>query len=591
MALKTDNFSLTANWFSMTLTLRRIIRNGEIYIGIFCPYDREVIDDLKNIGARYSKTNKCWYIEYKKESYRALKEKFNDIVIEKPGEEQMVADNINRDIPPKGKETNHNLPQSPSPTLGHKDSDRTLVKKLNAKVHQSLGKYWIISMYYHQTISKALLKIKGVYWNSNQKVYFAFRHPNVKAQIERLLETADFLPSDFWKESETIHVHTLTVSPHEDLKWMRVYIPKDFHLIDKIKRFAMAQYHKQAGCYLLPATPEIFKALSTHYEGNTIANTLPEGYLRKDNLPNRKRFLLQKAQKQVLDNVPEKGRQYISLMIDTMLAHNLSDSTIRNYGNSFVRFLRDHDFVNPTEITYNQIVKFLGSLMAQGLRASSGHNMVNAINYYYKNVEHNKTFKLDLPRPKKEKSIRTVFTPEECNMVFAAIDNPKHKLLLMIVYGAGLRLSEVVNLKWNDILMDEQKIHLKDAKGKKDRIVMLPVAVISMLNNYRDLYKSTTYVFEGQNASMPYSARSVQNIMRNALEKSGLSKRGSLHSLRHSFATHLLNAGTDIRYVQQLLGHKDIKTTMIYSHISQPLVERVRSPLDSLKQDKKNNNK
>ncbi len=291
----------------------------------------------------------------------------------------------------------------------------------------------------------------------------------------------------------------------------------------------------------------------------------------------------------MLDNVPEKGHKYVSLMIDTMLAHNLSDSTIRNYGNSFVRFLRDHDFINPVEIEYNQIVKYLGSLMARGLRSATGHNLVNAINYYYKNVEHNKTFNLDLPRPRKEKSIRTVFTPEECNMVFAAIDNPKHKLLLMIVYGVGLRLSEVINLKWNDILLSEQKIHLKDGKGKKDRIVMLPASIIPMLNNYRELYKTTDYVFEGQSASMPYSARSVQGIMRRALEKSGLSKRGSLHSLRHSFATHLLNAGTDIRYVQQLLGHKDIKTTMIYSHISQPLVERVKSPLDNLKQDNNHN--
>ncbi len=118
----------------------------------------------------------------------------------------------------------------------------------------------------------------------------------------------------------------------------------------------------------------------------------------------------------------------------------------------------------------------------------------------------------------------------------------QHKLLLMIILGAGLRLSEVINLKWSDILMGEQKIHL-----------------------------------------MPYSARSVQSIMRSAMEKSGLSKQGSLHSLRHSFATHLLNDGTDIRYVQQLLGHKDIKTTMIYSQINQPLVDCVKSPLDSLK--------
>lgn len=348
----------------MTLTLRRILRQGEIFIGIFFPYDKGIINELKQIGAKYSKTNRCWYIGYNKDSYRALKERFSVIVIEKPEEEQMVADNKNRDNPPIGKSISENKPQIPVNSLGHKDSNRTLADKLNAKVYQSLGKYWIISMYYHYRVSKTLLKIKGVYWNSNQKVYYAFRHPDVKARIEELLETENFLPADFWIKSSVSQSYILSIATHEDQQWMRVYIPRDFHLTEKIKRFAMAQYHKQAGCYLLPATPEIFKALSVHYEGNTIKNTLPSGYLKKENLPNRKRFLLQKAQKQVLDNVPEKGQKYVSLMVDTMLAHNLSDSTIRNYGNSFVRFLRDHDFINPVEIEYNQIVKYLGSILS-----------------------------------------------------------------------------------------------------------------------------------------------------------------------------------------------------------------------------------
>ena len=176
-------------------------------------------------------------------------------------------------------------------------------------------------------------------------------------------------------------------------------------------------------------------------------------------------------------------------------------------------------------------------------------------------------------------------------MVFETIDNPKHRLILMIAYGAGLRVSEVVNLKWEDILLDERKIHIKNAKGKKDRMVMLPQTLVNMLVQYRELYPSKDYVIKGQVAGMPYSTNSVQKIMARALAKCGMSKKGSVHNLRHSFATHLLDAGTDIRYVQQLLGHKDIKTTMIYSHLSQPLIDKVQSPLDKLNIGKGNESK
>ena len=152
---------------------------------------------------------------------------------------------------------------------------------------------------------------------------------------------------------------------------------------------------------------------------------------------------------------------------------------------------------------------------------------------------------------------------EECLIIFNTIENHKHRLLLMLAYGAGLRVAEAVNLKWGDILIAEHKIHVKEGKGKKDRILMLPYALIDLIKNYRKEYPGNNYVFQGQFAGAPYSTRSAQEVMAKALVKSGLDKKGSIHNLRHSFATHLLETGTDIRIIQQLLGHKDIRTTMI----------------------------
>jgi site-specific recombinase XerD len=155
-------------------------------------------------------------------------------------------------------------------------------------------------------------------------------------------------------------------------------------------------------------------------------------------------------------------------------------------------------------------------------------------------------------------------------------------LLLLIGYGAGLRVSEIVTLQWKDILFEEFKIHIKNAKGKKDRMVMLPFSVVQSLKIYRELFNCKQYVFEGQFAGEPLSTGTVQNVMREALKKSGLEKKATVHTLRHSFATHLLENGTDIRYIQKFLGHASIKTTTIYTHLTKTAVDKIQSPLDRM---------
>lgn len=223
--------------------------------------------------------------------------------------------------------------------------------------------------------------------------------------------------------------------------------------------------------------------------------------------------------------------------------------------------------------------------MERGLSAAAGHSMVNAVQFYYRQVLGEAGFELTLPRPKKEKKLPSVLTMEECLLIFRTVDNPKHKLLLLMGYGAGLRVSEIVSLQWRDILFEEHKIHIKNAKGKKDRIVMLPYSIVQSLQHYRTLYPQSNFVFEGQFSGEPYSVGSVQAVMRNALKKSGLEKKATVHTLRHSFATHLLENGTDIRYIQKLLGHASIKTTTVYTHVSKSAVDKIISPLDRLVDD------
>lgn len=162
-----------------------------------------------------------------------------------------------------------------------------------------------------------------------------------------------------------------------------------------------------------------------------------------------------------------------------------------------------------------------------------------------------------------------------------SIPNLKHRALLMTSYAAGLRVSELVALKIGDIDSKRMTIHVKEGKGKKDRMVPLSKKLLETLREYFSEYKPKTYLFEGETGNA-YSTRSAQTILQGAKKLAGIYKRGGIHSLRHSYATHLLEGGTDIRYIQSFLGHNSLKTTMLYTHVSKPKIESIGSPLDKL---------
>ncbi len=573
----------------MSIIIRKLWHRDAYYIGIFFKYNTEIISILKEIGAKFSVSNKCWYIDYNSQSYQKLKNRFSNIIVEnqvilEPVELQKMADkSLRRDLPSIAK-SDIQL----GTTLGnpeHKTDELPFVPKLQPQLENNIGKYWVFRLDYTNEITKKLFAVKGVHWNSNYKCFMAMRVPKVKEQVEAILQIPNFFSDDFISKDETFRGSKIMVLPHkEDVAWMQVYVPKVVAVHEKIKRFSMSRYSKINDCYLLPAAPLVFENLQLHMESLEvlIENHLPKDYLQKKYLPNRKQIELTRTKNSILSQIPEAAQVYMVEMVDTLLALNYSSSTLRTYCSSFSRFLQHFEYKNPEEITNKEIKRYLASLMERGLSANTGHSLVNAILFYYRQVLAHKDFEIRILRPKKEKKLPSVLTMEECLSIFKAVDNPKHKLLLLIGYGAGLRVSEIVQLKWTDILFSEYKIHIKNAKGKKDRMVMLPFSIVQSLEIYRQLYNGKHYVFEGQFAGEPYSTTSVQQVMRDALKKSGLVKKASVHTLRHSFATHLLENGTDIRYIQQFLGHSNIKTTTIYTHLTKTAVDKIQSPLDRL---------
>jgi integrase/recombinase XerD len=188
----------------------------------------------------------------------------------------------------------------------------------------------------------------------------------------------------------------------------------------------------------------------------------------------------------------------------------------------------------------------------------------------------------DVVSPKKQRKLPVVLSPDEVTQFFEAIPSLKHRAILMTAYAAGLRVSEVVSLRVDDLDSQRMVIRIRQAKGQKDRYVMLSPRLLAILREYWKAARPTQFLFPGNVPDRPITPRTVQKACRNAQEAAGLSKRVRVHTLRHSFATHLLEAGTNIRVIQILLGHRSLRTTAVYTHVSTAALEATQSPLDQL---------
>jgi len=266
---------------------------------------------------------------------------------------------------------------------------------------------------------------------------------------------------------------------------------------------------------------------------------------------------------------------------DELRLCNYSHKTIKAYVSclrSFVSCIRPKD---PREATEEDIRQYLLHLIVDERHSAGTVNQVfNALRLLYVDL-YKKPFVIgSLPRPWKEKKLPDILSPEEVIKIFGRVDNLKHQTILMLIYSAGMHIGEAVRIKATDIDSRRKLIHIRNAKGKKDRYTLLSEFILEKLRLYYKEYKPKEFLFEGGNGRVHLAERSVQNVFRRAVEKAGIKKRVTVHTLRHSFATHLLESGTDLRFIQELLGHSSSKTTEIYTHVSKRSIVNIVNPLD-----------
>jgi site-specific recombinase XerD len=252
---------------------------------------------------------------------------------------------------------------------------------------------------------------------------------------------------------------------------------------------------------------------------------------------------------------------------------NYSKETIKSYLSQIEKYL---EFSKNEGINLESAKKFLLKKLSINKPASVGHS-VFALKYFFKEILHQD---LNLPNPKRNKTLPDILTIEEIRKLIENTSNIKHRLIIKLLYGTGLRVSEIINLEKQDLNFNESSIHIRLAKGKKDRFVKIPESVLNELKLFVELERGK-YLFES-NRGGKLTKKTIGKIVQNAAKKSEIQKRVYPHLLRHSFATHLLEQGTDLRIIQKLLGHSDIKTTQIYTQISQASIKNIKSPLDNL---------
>jgi site-specific recombinase XerD len=279
--------------------------------------------------------------------------------------------------------------------------------------------------------------------------------------------------------------------------------------------------------------------------------------------------------------VPEKLSEDWRLKLETELHSRKYSPQTRTTYIHFIQMLCRVFQKTPEEIDSADIKQFLADMEKAGYSASAMNLALSAVKFLFRNILKDNSIR-EQHRPRQDKKLPAVYSADEIKKILSMERNPKHRLLLMLVYSSGLRVSEVVVLKKEHIDLSRKVVYIKKGKGRKDRCTILSEKAAQFLSAYCNTCSIETWLFPGQPPSRHLSIRSAQQIFEKAAHKAGILKKASIHGLRHTFATHLLENGTDIRYIQSLLGHASLRTTERYTHVARRNVLNVQSPLDSI---------
>ncbi|MBU2020478.1 MAG: site-specific integrase [Bacteroidetes bacterium] len=337
--------------------------------------------------------------------------------------------------------------------------------------------------------------------------------------------------------------------------------------------FPELKWSKTLRMWLLPYSPSLTKELIEYSRGKIWIDLKTPSSNRLETNPLKKK--------------PKKPSEWLKVALsnfeDKLRMRRYSENTIQTYSDCIKTFYIENDHLMPEETTTVEVENFFTDYLIQRKLSWSYQNQfINALKLFLSIIPDGQIIEFYIKRPKSPSPLPKVLSAEQITKLLAGTSNIKHKTMLSLLYACGLRSGELINLRISDIDKDRLTLTVHEGKGKKDRVLPISSNLLNLLRVYYRSARTVRYLFEGQEPGTKYSPRSLALVMKQALLREGLEPRFTLHTLRHSYATHLLESGVNLRIIQELLGHRSSKTTEIYTHVSTESFSKIPSPFDRL---------
>lgn len=572
-----------------TITVKPLEHRGQRHIGLFFEYNSAFIEQIKSIPQRkYSVTHRCWYIPYDKLSWHLFLQLGLPIdIVDAHGTRQTEATSDNAIIyPDESISKDSPLSECEKVSGNHTSDIRSSNEDLTSIICQ--GGQFLITIKYNRDEINFLKKLTASYWHAGESKWVCKstigNHKKLQERYKywsklQYTQLEKVLKVQYKSAMARIDVYD------SDKSLYSIRIKNADKAISLIKSKSSRDYKTDDGQWIISsATCDIDKLIKELSDMNVHVQDYRLLVKHADVAYSRDWSV---RSKYLLDKVPIQQKEVLTVYVHQLIQERKSWNTIKQYFGSFLKFVLHHDPRSVTDLGQDDIRAYI-SHIANGVASHSEINRhQSAIRFYYNRLSDLDISFDKIPRPKVAKSLPKILSKGEVSLMLSSLTNVKHLAMLYLAYGAGLRSGEITTLQLRDIDWERNQIWVRRGKGNKDRVVTMAKSIKGILRVYLSKYKlQGSYLFEGSKPGKPYSSSSLSQIFKRALHLSGIPTNYVLHSLRHSYATHLLDAGTDVRLIKELLGHKDIKTTLIYTHISDQTLNSIVSPLDTLELNK-----
>ncbi|TJY31723.1 tyrosine-type recombinase/integrase [Pontimicrobium aquaticum] len=366
---------------------------------------------------------------------------------------------------------------------------------------------------------------------------------------------------------------TLSKAYHRKENQILIGFKHDWVLIDVVKHIPQAKWSATLKSWYVKNTPNNLKQIHDVFKGHAQIN---RSKLFKKPIPIPNTFPAKQKR-----NLSDKQRLFLNTFYKYLKGKRYSKSTVETYSFFIADFIEFNHNKGLNLLTNRDVELYIESVfIKRNYSISTQRQFISAVKQFIIFYPETNISNLALSRPKKSKKLPTVLSPEEVIAIIQCTRNLKHRAIITLLYSAGLRIGEILNLKLGDINLKRKQIHIKRAKGRKDRYATLAESFIPLLKNYVITYKPKYFFVEGVSGK-PYSSSSIRKVLSRSCKAAGIHKHVTPHTLRHSYATHLLENGVGLRHIQELLGHAKPETTMIYTHVARKDLMDITSPLDT----------